>query len=364
MKKIETVLIKPASSLCNLDCDYCFYKDEAAHRSQACTPVMNEETIRSILLNFLPAAETLSVCFQGGEPMMAGLDWFKRFVAIAAEMNEKGKTVINYSIQTNGTLIDQAWCDFLKENRFLVGVSFDGFPMLHNIHRGHSGSKVLESIRLMIRNDVQFNIVCVVTNEIVENLPSVWNYFMEKGLIYLQFIPCMNPIQNPGKDFLDAQLYGQFLCFIFEKWYDAIINSRPVFIRHIENFLQIMLEGHAEQCDVNGVCSAQYVIESDGSVYPCDFFCTDSYLLGNINHDDLAQVDQRREELKFIESSVSSNPECADCVARVFCNGGCRRNRTSDGRFRFCESYRFFAIRERKLIENVINYYSAAIRKK
>jgi uncharacterized protein len=363
MKKKETVLIKPASSLCNLDCDYCFYKDEAAHRSKACSPVMNEETIRSILSRFLPAAETLSVCFQGGEPMMAGLDWFKRFVSIATQMNKNGRTAIEYSIQTNGTLIDQSWCDFLRDNAFLVGVSFDGFPMLHNIHRGHTGSKVLGAIRLLERSKVEFNIVCVVTNEMVDNAPGVWDYLMEKGLIYLQFIPCMNPIQSSGKDYLDAKAYGHFLSFLFEKWHDALYSGRPVYIRLFESFMQVFMERRAEQCDVNGTCSAQYVIESDGSIYPCDFYCTDSYLLGNINTEDIDQIDQRRKELKFIESSVTSNPECADCDVNVLCNGGCRRNRTPDGKFRFCDSYKMFAMNESKRLEEIIRFYISALKK-
>lgn len=342
MKSYERVLIKPASSLCNMNCDYCFYKDEVSHRDNACNPMMSEDTVRSILNDFLPLAKNLSICFQGGEPTMAGLKWFQRFVEIERELNREHLTFVTYSIQTNGILIDEEWCKFLHENHFLVGVSFDGFPRLHDVHRGRTGRKVLSAVRMLKDHEVEFNIVCVVTDEMVDNAPQVWNYLMENDFRYLQFIPCMNLMgKNGGHDFLSPRSYGMFLRFIAQQWNLCYKRGMPVYIRLLENFGSILLGKGIEQCDINGHCSAQYVVESNGNVYPCDFYCLDECLLGNVNKDEIASIDSRRYEMRFQEDSFCNDEECRQCSFRPFCNGGCKRNRVN-GRFRFCESYRMF----------------------
>lgn len=333
------LLIKPVSSRCDLDCDYCFYRDEASRRAVPCPSLMDEGTVRSVLEKF-GRRGTLHVCFQGGEPLLAGLPWFERFVALAGELGCK----IRYSVQTNGVLLDQSWCDFFLKHRFLVGISFDGMPAIHRIHRGRTSHKVMEAVSLLQKNDIYFSVLAVVTREMADNAPQVWDYLMANGLTTLEFIPCLDPIGGPKDRWLDAESYGNFLCYIADRWADEWLDTDDEFprvmVRLFDSFTAILGGGAPLECGGLGICGKSYVIESDGSVYPCDFYCLDSHLLGNIRTDTVQMLDRRRSEMAFVKSSITTDPECRTCPARQLCMGGCRRQRDADGKFRFCESYK------------------------
>ncbi|AEC02953.1 radical SAM/SPASM domain-containing protein [Parasphaerochaeta coccoides] len=340
-----SIMIKPASSACNLACDYCFYCNEAANRSVPCHTIMKEDVVRALLHKTLEEAGSVSYAFQGGEPALAGLSWFKRFVALEKELNT-GHIPVSYAFQTNGTLMDDTWAAFFKENGFLVGISCDGAPRIHNMHRpriggGRSSADVLAGIEAMQRAHVDLNILTVVTDEVAQNIDQVWDFFMRHGLYYQQYIPCMN-LLGDARDFLTAEAYGHFLIQLAQKWMHSLHSPFPVSIRYFDNLVGMYMGLPPEACDMKGVCSVQYVVESDGSTYPCDFYCLDPYLLGNILSDSLQTINDKRFTTLFLHNTRNGSEKCKECPYLMLCRGGCKRYRDEKGEYRFCESHRMF----------------------
>lgn len=224
-----SLLVKPASSLCNLRCRYCFYEDEAAHRSQASMGRMTPDTAHRMIGQALEAAGprgSLQVMFQGGEPTLAGLDFFRDFVAEVARQNT-GHIPVGYAIQTNGLALDEAWAAFLAEQGFLVGVSLDGDKALHDAFRVDaagrgSWSRVQKNLALLQRAGVECNLLCVVTKRCAKRAVSVYHALQKTGVGYLQFIPCLDPLgEARGQRHwsLTPRDYGDFLCALFDEWY-------------------------------------------------------------------------------------------------------------------------------------------------
>ena len=198
MKNLN-VMIKPASSLCNMRCKYCFYADVASHREIRSHGVMSEETVDRILANLrteLIEGDRVCFTFQGGEPTLAGLPFFEYFVVQTAQW---GGIQRSYALQTNGILIDEAWCAFLKKYDFLVGVSFDLLPDVHDRTRlgaDQKGTydKVLGAIKLLRRYGVRFNVLCTLTGEIARHPERVWNQLVKLDIGYVQFTPCLGEL--------------------------------------------------------------------------------------------------------------------------------------------------------------------------
>ena len=363
-------LIKPASGACNLRCKYCFYADEMQNRETAVRPFMTEAISHTLIdkalarAAALPApARQLSFGFQGGEPMLAGLDFFRDFVAYARAKNTTGEPIA-WFIQTNGTLLTREWAEFFKENGFLVGLSLDGVPELHNKNRVDPQGKgtqtqVLRAAELLKKTGVEFNILTVLTGELARSAKKVYSYYQKQGFVWQQYIPCISPLDAADTRWsLTAERYGEFLCNLFDLWFDDVAHERLTFNREFENWVGILAGREPEECGMAGVCSPQYLIEADGSVYPCDFYALDDYLLGNICVDSLAQLDEKRAQIGFIEASLAIPEECRQCKWYALCRGGCRRNRDAGGKNRFCAAYRkFFAYaypRMQKLADMIV----------
>lgn len=339
-----TMMIKPASAACNLACDYCFYLDEAHSREHAVFPIMEDDVVQAVIKKSLDEAKHCQFVFQGGEPSLAGLGYFKRFVQLVQEYRKEDSTV-SYAFQTNGLRLDAEWARFFKEHDVLVGLSFDGSPRLHDLHRFDSqrrgsGRSVASALSLLQQEGVQFNVLSVVTDALAQNIRQAYTYLVNHGVFYHQYIACMDPLQG-GKQFLSAQVYGRFLKELFDLWFSSFQTGRPVSIRFFDNLVGMLTGYPPESCDMGGVCSANYVVESSGDVYPCDFYCLDDQHLGNIVVDPFARLDQKRTELRFIEDSPNRIDECASCPWRFLCRGGCKRYRTQEG-YRFCTSMQEF----------------------
>ena len=348
------LLIKPASGACNIRCRYCFYADEMSCREEAVRPFMTGECFR----NAISAAyarltspgcrdRNLSVGFQGGEPTLAGLDFFREAVDYTEKTKPAGIT-LNWFIQTNGILIDEEWAAFLAEKKFLCGLSFDGFPELHDknrVKRNGSGtsSDVLRAAGILRAAGAEFNILTVLTGEAARSPQKIYAFCQKNGFVWQQYIPCVAPLGGAAELWtLGARRYGEFLCRLFDLWYEDLQSGNAVYNREFENWVGIVAGIEPEDCGMRGVCSPQYLIESDGSVYPCDFYALDEYRLGNINTDSLDDIDRAREESGFIAASEKLPDRCLECKWRSLCRGGCRRNRDPDGLNRFCESYKQF----------------------
>lgn len=355
MKQL-TILIKPASSLCNLNCSYCFYKDVASLRDQASFGYMKEETMENILLkSFQVAEEAVSFIFQGGEPTLVGLDFYENFIELQKKHNHK-RLNIHYSIQTNGTLLDEKWVRFFKENNFLVGLSLDGTKAIHDLNRvdvkGKGSFKEIDrNIALLKKYKVDFNILSVVTKNLVRHTMQVYNFFKSKDLRYLQFIPCIDDFElksGDAKHSLTPEKYSEFLITLFDLWYQDFLKRRRVSIRMFDNILSMLAGYEPESCDMRGICSTNLVIESDGSCYPCDFYVLDQWELGNINKQSIEElIIDNKVSRDFITSSRGPGDICMDCVYYKLCRGGCRRYHEmneslgEEGQY-FCAAYKAF----------------------
>ncbi len=346
-----SILIKPASGSCNMRCRYCFYADEASKRSAASYGTMSLATAENLVRLVMERAEgDCTFGFQGGEPTLRGLDFFRDFTALVRRY-DTGRARVHYSLQTNGLLLDGQWAAFLQENGFLVGLSMDGDRLTHDLNRVDANgdgtfSRVLRAARLLERQGVPFNILTVVTSRAARNADSIYSFYKKNGFLYQQYIPCLDPLYEPRGGHawsLTPEAYGRFLIRLFDRWYDDRMRGEPVYIHYFE-CLAGMLQGlPPASCGMMGVCSVQTVVEADGSVYPCDFYVLDEYRLGNVNTDSLEAMHQRR--LPFLEQSRQGLEKCASCRHGAICRGGCRRDRQGPegvGENSFCPAYMAF----------------------
>lgn len=344
------LLIKPASGRCNLRCRYCFYADESAHRQIDDYGLMPEDVLEEMIRKALLQAEgACTFGFQGGEPTLRGLDFFRKAVEMQNKYNVHGVRIEN-ALQTNGTLLNEEWAAFFAQNKFLIGLSLDGMAGLHNKNRLDARGegtlrRVLDAANLLKKHDVTFNILTVVTNATADKIDLVYDFFARHDLRWQQYIPCLDAFgENQG--WLTADKYAQFLCRLFDRWADDVMHGRFIYIRQFENYLGMLLGRPAENCGMMGCCGMQYTVEADGGVYPCDFYVLDAYRLGNFMTDDFAALDAKRKQLCFVEDSMQKDAQCLACAYYPLCRGGCRRDR-DDGsgqlsRTRFCSAYRQF----------------------
>lgn len=353
---LQTVLIKPASSLCNMQCDYCFYCDEASKREKAFYGMMTETTIKNIIRKVL-RQDTKTVCFafQGGEPTLRGLEFFKKVIEFEKQYNIHQCHILN-SLQTNGLYINEDWCTFFKKYNFLIGVSLDGTEPIHDLHRHDKDKKgtyqrIKNNIKLLENYEVEYNILTVVNRQVAENIKKIYKEYRDNGWNYQQYIICLDPIGEPHgqKDYsLTPDIYGQFLIDLFQLWYKDWKRNRAPYIRQFENYIGILLGYPPESCEQRGLCSVQCVTEADGSVYPCDFYVIDQYKLGNFNTNKISDFLKKEEAKSFVEQSKKLHKKCLECKYFSLCRSGCRRNRIKDPTTEtyynyFCEGYlRFF----------------------
>ena len=282
-----SVLIKPASGACNMTCDYCFYCDEAAKREQKFYGMMSEETLKNMIRRTMLHSEgSVSYTWQGGEPTLRGLDFFRKALYLQKKYNRNHLQVIN-AFQTNGYGITDDWCMFFKENKFLVGVSVDGLPEIHDsIRHNKIGDGTFEqinkNIKLLDKYNVEYNILTVVTPKVAKNIKSIYAFYKQRGWHYQQYIACLDPYgEEHGKmsySILPEQ-YGKFLVELFKLWYKDLQEGCHPYIRQFENYVGLAAGYMAESCEQRGKCGVQYVVEADGSVYPCDFFVMDKFYL-------------------------------------------------------------------------------------
>lgn len=368
MKSLQ-LLIKPASSLCDLKCKYCFYYDLATH--QALSPkIMSVETLEltikraSEYFTNAPKDELsyLSILFQGGEPTLAGLDYFKQAIAFQKQyFAHLPQVQISNAIQTNGCKLDDVLVSFLVANDFFFGISLDGPKALHDamrIHRNGSGSydEVRAGITKLQKFGAQFNVLCVLTNLNALNIKSVYEHFKELGFYNHQYIACLDPFERLGQHakeqplFLSEQAYSQFLINIFDLWYqDLMERGTYISIRHIENYLALLLKMSINSCNMTGVCQIQNVVESSGKIYPCDFYAHDDYELGNLTDHDFEYLQTNSKARTFIEQSHQLPNECQHCPYLSLCRNGCYRERLN-GKNIHCAAFKaFFAARLDKL---------------
>lgn len=331
--KQYTVMIKPASALCNLRCKYCFYFDVVSHRDNHALKMMTEETTDRILCslrNSLEPGDELTIAFQGGEPMLMGLAYYRSFVEQIAKWDKK--IHIKYAIQTNATLIDEEWCVFFKENEFLVGVSYDLLPDRHNEARIDSSGKgtgrvVEHSIAMLRRHGVEFNVLCTLTNGVARHPQQAWKRILQLDLAYTQFTPCLNELDQSSKTIygLTPKRFADFYNTLFLLWFEEYRLGRYRSIKFFDDVLNLMAFGIPSACGMDGACQPQIVVEADGSAYPCDFYCLDEYKTGNLCNQTIAEIIDNPTVKHFVERNHEQPELCKSCELHAFCGGGCKR---------------------------------------
>lgn len=352
MKQL-TFLVKPASSLCGLRCRYCFYEDVAQCRETRSMGLMTRETAEALLraaTGAVQAGDVIQITFQGGEPTLAGLDFFRAFVRMERELIPSG-VAVHHSIQTNGMSITGEWAEFFRENHVLVGLSLDGARAFHDAMRVDAQDKgtwdrATAALKQLEQAGVETNLLCVVTGPMARSPQKVYQSLCKLGRHPLQFIPCLDPLEAPRGSMpysLSPQRYGQFLCGLFDCWYRDWQGGRYVSIRLFDDYLRILAGMPPSTCAASGACGSYLVVEGDGGLYPCDFFVLDEWYLGNIHDlgvDDAVTCAQSR---RFLERGQMRPQACAGCPHVAVCRGGCPRDWTG-------------------LAHQVENYYCPALR--
>ena len=331
-----------------MNCSYCFYEDVSNHRQIKDYGMMKIETMHYLIHQALLFVDEgmIHFAFQGGEPTLIGLDFFEQFVEYVNK--NKKEQIITYSIQTNGTTLNDLWIQFFKKNEFLVGVSIDGTASHHDNYRRYHSNKgthqdIINNVEKLSSLGVETNVLSVLNNELVKHIEETYSFFKSKHLHFMQFIPQLNDIDHSSSNQdLDNQHYLYFLRTLFKLWVDDILSGKLNSIRYFDNMLLIYLGYEPESCDLKGVCSIQNIIEADGSIYPCDFYVLDSYKLGNITINSFQEAHHTMTAKSFLDESLIRNDECYQCPWFKLCRSGCKRRRDLSHKDKYCDVYKKF----------------------
>ena len=328
--KALNVMIKPASSLCDLRCRYCFYSEEAESRCVRSYGVMTEDRAERIVENVfsdLGAGDRVQFIFQGGEPTLAGLNFFESFTALVGERQGIG---VSWALQTNGLSLDDAWCEFLKVHGFLVGLSLDLLPDAHDASRVDAAGRgsyrrVLDALSLLRRHGVEYNVLCTLTGEVARHPDAVWRQVTSLGIDYVQFTPCLGPLDGTRSPYaLTPERFASFYTRLFALWYADFQAGRRRSVKLFDDIVNLLILGTPTACGMDGRCRGQLVIEANGDAYPCDFYCLDEWRLGNAAEEPPSRLLENDAMQRFL-SRNKDTVSCSGCRYARFCGGGCPR---------------------------------------
>ena len=326
-----SLLIKPASANCNLRCKYCFYIDHLENGKKA--PRMSDDVLETMIASYMRTNQDNHYSFgwQGGEPILMGLKFFKRVVELQKKYGPPGATVSN-GLQTNGTLITDEMARFLAEYRFLVGVSLDGPAYLHDYYRKTLGQKtthsiVMRGIERLKQNKVEFNILTLVNNKTVKKADEIYQYLRNNGFFYHQYIPCVEFDGNNNLQpfSITGDEWGNFLCEIFDLWIKEDVNR--ISIRLFDSILEYLVYGRYNVCHMGDNCRQYFVVEYNGNVYPCDFFVQEDLLLGNVKTGTWEDFSNSPIYHHFGRQKAERNEKCNKCSFINLCHGDCLKHR-------------------------------------
>lgn len=356
------LLIKPVSGACNMKCAYCFYMDEADNREKASYGKMSKQTVRQIVKRVFEEAEgECGFTFQGGEPTLAGLEYYEYFLQTVEKYNRSGLPV-QYCLQTNGYHLTEEWFSFFQKNHFLIGVSLDGMQEIHDANRRDANGdrtfqKVMQTIHKLKEYSIPHNILTVVTDVLADHTSEIYRFYKEHGIEHQQYIECLDPLEEslsmcdegqkklrPG---LTNESYERFLKSLFDEWYQDMKNGKQIYNRYFYNLLWLIKGRWPESCNMRGTCSLQWTVEADGSIYPCDFYVLDEWKLGNVQEDSFGGIWKSEIQKRFLMLSADVPKACKQCKWSGLCRNGCMRNcgishTGQRNKNRFCEAYKGF----------------------
>lgn len=349
------VMAKPHGPVCNLDCSYCFYLDKEALYDRGARLVMSDDLLASFTRQYIDAQRVPEVTFawQGGEPTLLGLEFFRKAVALQREHARAGMAVAN-AFQTNGVLLDDAWCRFFAEHRFLVGLSLDGPRELHDAGRVDKGGRptfdrVLGALRLLQRHRVDSNVLCVVSRANAGHPREVYRFFKREGVTFIQFIPAVGrtPDGAPTPWTVDAEAWGEFLSGVFDEWVRQDVGR--VYVQHFDVALEAWAGMTPSLCVHAPTCGNCLAVEHNGDLFACDHYVTPDHFLGNVAETRLTDLVASPFQRGFGRDKRDRLPrQCRECDVRFACNGGCPKDRfltTADGEpglNQLCAGYKRF----------------------
>ncbi len=365
------ILTKPIGPICNLDCKYCFYLEKEALYPDVSKWAMPDDVLETYVRQYIEAqsADTVHFAWQGGEPTLLGVEFFRKVVQLQSKYAD-GKTIEN-ALQTNGTLLDAAWGEFLSERRWLIGVSIDGPREVHDAYRVDKGGKptfdrVMRGMEVLQTYRVEFNTLTTVHCANSKRPLDVYRFLRENGSGYMQFIPIVERIaqgttQNGlalvSPNFVNEaavapwsvkpEEYGRFLCSIFDEWVQRDVGR--VFVQIFDVSLEIWMKMEPSLCVFRKTCGAALAMEHSGDVYSCDHFVYPENKLGNIMETGLSALADSQQQRKFGADKNDTLPKyCRECEVRFACNGECPKHRflsTPDGEpglNYLCAGYKMF----------------------
>lgn len=350
-----SLMIKPVGAMCNLRCTYCYYMPTMAHFGSH-EHRMSEATLEQLFAAAMPKlGQQTTIAWQGGEPTLAGLDFFKTALKLQQRFARPDQTIHN-ALQTNGTLLTPEWCTFLHDHDFLVGISVDGPDRMHDHYRTHasgggSSDDVHRGLKLLNEHGVEHNVLCVLNDRNIKQPVELLGYFVKRNIRWLQFIPAVEWQSSDVNDepvsaaFTPAgQDYGRFLCNLFDHWFDRYRHQ--VSIRIFDTVIEKLVMNRAGLCILSETCHGQITIEHDGSVFACDHFVEPRWCMGQVKDGDwLGQLDWQQAE-NFGQRKQHLADECLACRWREFCHGGCPKHRPGRGDAALpsvlCSGYKMF----------------------
>ncbi len=347
------VMAKPVGSSCNLSCSYCYYLSKEKGR-------MSDALLEEFIRQNIEAQTQPEILFiwHGGEPLLLPLIYYAR----ALELQQKyahGRHIDN-CLQTNGTLLNDEWCQFFREHNFLIGISIDGPEPMHNTFR-QDFEHTLRGIRLLQKHGVEWNAMATVNSRNADNPIEFYHFFKDLGCKYLQFTPVVertNPRQalesvamnsegwaknaSITTESVEPMQWGRFLTGLYDEWIKEDVGS--IFVQLFDATLANWVGQPPGLCSMSSLCGLSPALQPDGSLYSCDHFVFPSYKLGNIHHQTIAEMMYGQQQQRFMRTKVDSlSQRCRECDYLFACHGECPRNRFLSGNENYlCEGYRMF----------------------
>jgi uncharacterized protein len=352
-------MTKPRGAICNLDCKYCYFlSKEMMYPGSRFR--MADAMLDRFTQQYIEAQQVNEVTFawQGGEPTLMGLDFFKRAVHYQQKHAKPGMKIHN-TLQTNGTLLDEAWCQFFKEHNFLIGISIDGPQKLHDAYRVNKGgagsfNQVMRGWKMLKAFGVEFNVLCTVHAANQDHPLDVYRFFRDTlGTKFIQFIPIIErtttqilPLADVGwseraggerplytqsghqvtKRSINAQKYGEFLIAIFDEWVRHDVGQ--TYVQMFDVALGAWMGQPGGLCIFAPTCGSALALEHNGDLFSCDHYVEPDYLLGNIQSDHMIDLVASEKQQKFGQDKQTTLPQyCQKCEVRFACHGGCPKNR-------------------------------------
>lgn len=336
------VMAKPTSSQCNIQCQYCFYLDKPQQ------PVMDDATLDTFIRQHIAAqpGDVVEFAWQGGEPTLAGLAFYQRAVALQKRYGA-GKRIQN-TIQTNGILLNDAWCQFFKENGWLVGISIDGPEDLHDYYRRSRSRKpthhhVIAAIEKLKAHRVDFNLLTVISQHNSQQPERLYRYLKTLGSAFIQFIPLVERSEKGAvtpESVLPAQ-FGAFLKSVFDIWVREDIGH--IFVQLFDSTLGVWSGHPSQMCSLSETCGHAFALESNGDLYQCDHYVYPADKLGNLHDTPLQALNDLHAAIRFGENKRDLLPaDCRVCAVKPLCHGDCPKHRFSEGKSYLCSSYHAF----------------------